>query len=228
MSSREQILNKLRSARKPFENAPPRPKHYIPVIPVPDASTDGLIERFVREMDLLKGTALPVQGDHAAIEAILKLLREHQVTHILSWDFAHIPVQGLEQAIRDAGIHITVPALHEDRAPEYMEWLGSAKVGISGADAAIAMTGTLVLSTGEGRGRTPTVLPPIWIAVVTAEQVLPRLEDWLKQERARGMSTVYERANLAFVTGPSRTGDIEMQLVLGVHGPGTEYVIIKR
>jgi L-lactate utilization protein LutC len=178
-------------------------------------------------MALLKGEAFVVQGDAGAREKILQLLRAHQAGHVLAWDFRHIPVDGLADALRESSIEVTIPLPHQDRSPEAMAHFGHATAGISGVDAALALTGTLVLSSGEGRGRIPTVLPPIWIAVVAAEQIVPRFEDWLAQERARGMSTVYSRANLAFVTGPSRTGDIEMELILGVHGPGTEYVIIK-
>jgi L-lactate dehydrogenase complex protein LldG len=228
MSSREHILGKLRAARRPFEDAPPRPAAYIPAIPVDDVSPAALAERFVREMEALKGKAFVVQGDDGARQQVLDLLREHDVRHILSWDFAYIPVAGLEDALRADGIEITQPALHDERTSDIMAHLGQAGAGLSGVDAAIAMTGTLVLSSGAGKGRIPTVLPPIWIAVVAQEQLVPRIEDWLAGERERGMSTVYERANLAFVSGPSRTGDIEMELILGVHGPGTEYVIIKQ
>jgi L-lactate utilization protein LutC len=227
-SARETILNKLRNARRPFEDAAPRPQAYIPVIPVANPETSALVERFIQEMDLLKGKAFAVNGDAEARTLILDLLRQHNVDHILAWDYRYVPVDGLEGALREAGIRVTQPRLHEERSPEFMARLGSAGAGVSGVDAAVAMTGTLILSSGEGKGRIPTVLPPVWIAVVSLEQLVPRIEDWLASERARGMTTVQERANLAFVTGPSRTGDIEMQLILGVHGPGTEYVIIKQ
>jgi L-lactate utilization protein LutC len=227
-TARETILNKLRNARRPFEDAVPRPHHYIPIIPVENIETDALIARFIQETDLLKGKAFAVTGDAEASALILDLLRQHNVDHILAWDYAHIPVAGLGDVLRDANIRVTQPRVHEERSPELMAHLGSAGAGVSGVEAAIAMTGTLILSSGEGKGRIPTVLPPIWIAVVALDQLMPRLEDWLASERARGMMTIYERANLAFVTGPSRTGDIEMQLILGVHGPGTEYLIIKQ
>ncbi|MDX2139467.1 MAG: lactate utilization protein [Chloroflexota bacterium] len=227
-SARETILNKLRSARRPFDDATPRPQAYIPVIPVENTEPDSLIARFIQEMDLLKGKAFAVKGDDEASALILDLLRQHNVDHVLAWEYRHIPVAGLEDVLRSAGIRVTQPRVHEERSPELMAHLGSAGAGVSGVDTAVAMTGTLILSSGEGKGRIPTVLPPVWIAVVALEQLVPRLEDWLASERAHGMTTVHERANLAFVTGPSRTGDIEMQLILGVHGPGTEYVIIKQ
>lgn len=225
--SRSIILEKLRSARRPFDDAAPRPAHYQPALALEAMDRSALVARFVREMELLKGQAFVVQGDAGAREQIGALIAKHQANHVLTWDFRHIPVEGLKAMLHESGVAATIPLLHQTRTPEMMALYGSAAIGISGVDAAIAMTGTLVLSSGEGRGRIPTVLPPIWIAVVSVEQIVPRLEDWLVSERGRGMSTLYERANLAFVTGPSRTGDIEMELILGVHGPGTEYVIIK-
>lgn len=225
--SRSIILERLRAARRPFEDAPPRPAQYQSALALAPMDRAALVARFVREMELLKGQAFVVQGDAGARECIASLIAQHNANHVLTWDFRHIPVDGLEAMLHESGVATTVPLLHQDHTPEAMALYSGATIGISGVDAAIAMTGTLVLSSGEGKGRIPTVLPPIWIAVVSVEQLVPRLEDWLLGERQRGMSTVYERANLAFVTGPSRTGDIEMELILGVHGPGTEYVIIK-
>jgi L-lactate dehydrogenase complex protein LldG len=60
------------------------------------------------------------------------------------------------------------------------------------------------------------------------QQLLPRLENWIAYQRANGLSTFHNSANVCFITGPSRTGDIEKQLVLGMHGPGRVQVIIKK
>ncbi|MCL4246736.1 MAG: LUD domain-containing protein [Anaerolineae bacterium] len=227
-SSRDTILSKLRSARRPFDAAPPRPANYLPVLSIEDTGRAALIARFEREMETLKGSALVAQGDDAASAIVIDLLHKHNVTHILAWDFAHIPVADLETKLHEAGITITFPNTHEARSPDTMQWYGSAGAGITGADAAIAATGTLVLSASAGKGRIPTVLPPVWISIINSEQIFARLEEWLAHERTQGLTTIQERSNLVFVTGPSRTGDIEMQLILGVHGPGTQYVVIKQ
>ena len=96
------------------------------------------------------------------------------------------------------------------------------------ADAAIATTGTLVVTTGPGKGRLPTVLPPLHLAVITLDQIVARLEDWLALQRAQNLSAIRQASNVCLISGPSRTGDIEMELVLGVHGPGRVQVVIKR
>lgn len=226
-SSRDTILNKLRTARRPFETVAPRPAAYQPVLSADDMSTEALIERFKDAMTALNGDTIVTHGDAETRTVIVDLLRQHEVTHILAWDFAHIPVADLEAEVRGAGITIMMPNTHEDHSPENMQRMGSAGAGLTGADGALAATGTIVLSTDVGKGRIPTVLPPIWIVVVSSEQLFAHMEDWVAHQRAEGMNTIYEGANVAFVTGPSRTGDIEMELVLGVHGPGTVYAVIK-
>ena len=72
------------------------------------------------------------------------------------------------------------------------------------------------------------MLAPVYIVVITLDQLLPRVEDWLARERQNGLETLRSAANLCFISGPSRTADIEMQLVLGVHGPGQLQVVVKR
>lgn len=227
-SSRENILNRLRDARRPFPDAPPRPQRYIPVTPIDDTTPAALLERFTAELERLSGKVHVVDGNAGAIDAIQALLSENVVDHVLTWDFQYIPVDGLDVALTEAGVAVTFPDLYTDDREAHTVTICEAGAGIIGADAALATTGTLVLSTAPGRGRTPTILPPRLIVVITMDQLLPNVEAWLARERASGMTNVRNSANVAFVTGPSRTGDIEMALVLGVHGPGEVHVIVKQ
>lgn len=226
-TSRDAILNKLRRA-KPFEDAPPRPKQYLPVTVQDDESTDALIERFSAELTRLMGTPLVVRGEAAARDAVIEVMRKHETRRIIAWDFACIPVHGLRDAILSEGIEIIHPDTHDETRADVLASAEGAQVGLTGADAAAATTGSLIFTTGAGKGRIPTVLAPVHIAVITADQIVTRLESWFAAQRSadRAMRGLTESANFCFITGPSRTGDIEMELILGVHGPGTLYAVI--
>lgn len=227
-STRDQMLSKLRAARRPFPDAAPRPRAYQPVAADMPADADALLERFRLELEALKAELYVVEGDDAARVQVLDLLAGHGARHILAWDFEHIPVEGLEAAVRAAGIMITQPDTHDEYRAETLALAEGAKVGLTGADAAAAATGTLIVTTGPGKGRIPTVLAPVHLAVITLDQLLPRLEDWVARQRAAGLDALRVSANVCLITGASRTGDIEMQLVLGVHGPGILQVVVKR
>ncbi len=108
-TSRDKILNKLRAARQPFPDAPPRPKAYMPVTKLDDDSPAALLERFTAELVRLNGEVFVVEDDAAARDCLLQLIVGHEAKALLSWDFRHIPVEGLEAALRDADIEITFP-----------------------------------------------------------------------------------------------------------------------
>ncbi len=227
-TTRDKILGKLRAAKQPFPDAPPRPKQYQPVVPMDDLTPDGLQKRFIAEIENLKGQAFAVEGDDGARTCVLDLLQSHNTTSIMAWDFQHIPVVGLEDAIRGAGISITQPEMHDEFRSETIETIRDAQVGLTGADAAIAATGSLVVSTGPGKGRLPTVLAPVHIAVVTLDQLIPRFEEWVAMQRANGLPTIQNSSNICIISGPSKTADIEMEMIFGVHGPKKIQVVIKR
>lgn len=227
-TSRDKILTKLRAAKKPFPDAPPRPQKYLPVVQIKDTSPEGLLARFKTELENIKGQVFAVDGDEGARACVLDLLQSHKANHIITWDFEHIPVAGLEGAIWDSGIQITQPQMHDEFRSETIESIRDAQVGLTGVDVAVAGTGTMVVSTGPGKGRLPTVLAPVHIAVISLDQIVPRLEDWLARERANGSVRMRDSANIAFITGPSRTADLEMVLILGVHGPGKVQVVVKK
>ncbi|GAB4522998.1 MAG: lactate utilization protein [Anaerolineae bacterium] len=229
-SSRDKILNKLKDARRPFPAAPPRPRQYLPVTSIADTSPEGLLERFTEELTRLKGEVFVVNGDDEARDCVLGLLESHNARRIASWHYKYIPVDKLYTAIQAGGYvvdyaHIKV---EDDLRRAELERLESAEVGLTGVDAVAATTGTLIVSTGEGKSRIPSLLPPVHIAVVTLDQFVPRVEDWLARVRASGNAVLHDSANITFISGPSRTADIEKQLVLGVHGPKQVQVVVKR
>lgn len=225
-NSRDAILNKLRSTRPPFEDAPPKPATYHPVTVIEETTPGALLERFKHELFTLKGECFPVEGDEAARACVLDLLRSHNTKRILAWDFAHIPLSELENAIREMGVAIIQPNAHDEGRMDVLREAETAQVGLTGVDAAIAATGTMVFTTGVGKGRIPTILAPVHIAVVRLEQLVPRLENWVASLRAANLQPIRDRANVCFISGPSRTGDIEMELILGVHGPGKVQVVV--
>jgi L-lactate dehydrogenase complex protein LldG len=98
-------------------------------------------------------------------------------------------------------------------------------VGITGCFRAIAETGTLMLCSGPATPATVSLLPETHIAVVRAAQIVPGMEEGWAALRAEFAGP--PRA-VNFVSGPSRTGDIEQTIVLGAHGPYRVHVVIVR
>jgi L-lactate dehydrogenase complex protein LldG len=100
---------------------------------------------------------------------------------------------------------------------------GDDKLGITGAFCALAENGTLMLLSGEDTHATTSLLPENHVAIVPASRIVRAMEDaWdlLRSER----SGLPRQVN--FISGPSRTADIEMTLVMGAHGPFRVHVIV--
>lgn len=101
----------------------------------------------------------------------------------------------------------------------------STVTGVTGALAAVAETGTLMLASGDGRPTTMNFLPDNHVVVLHADQVVGPYEDgWDRLREGTGPDGLPRTVN--FITGPSRTGDIEQKLQLGAHGPRRLHVIL--
>jgi L-lactate utilization protein LutC len=97
-------------------------------------------------------------------------------------------------------------------------------IGITGAQWAIAETGTLVLESDEERHRLASLVPTVHIAIIEAARVRRTLGEVLGALSEKGRSGL--SPTVTFITGPSRTSDIELTLAIGVHGPAELFVII--
>ena len=101
----------------------------------------------------------------------------------------------------------------------------SDQVSLTGCHAAVAETGSLMLVSGPETPTTLNFLPDTHIVVVEANQVVATYEDGWDRLRARGMSEVLPRT-INFITGPSRTADIEQHIELGAHGPRCLHIVL--
>lgn len=129
---------------------------------------------------------------------------------VLSWD-------------RDALPHDVFDVLHEPLTSSAARGeQAAAEVGVTGCDAAVAETGSLVLLSAPGRARTVSLLPPTHLAIVGRNDVVPTLADAFHRLQDRMRAS----ASCTVITGPSRTADIELTLTLGIHGPGRIIVVI--
>jgi L-lactate dehydrogenase complex protein LldG len=98
-------------------------------------------------------------------------------------------------------------------------------VGVTGSYCAIAETGTLMLLSGPDTPASVSLLPETHVAVVAASRIVAGMEDAWNLARAE-LPQLPRAVN--FVSGPSRTGDIEQTIVLGAHGPYRVHVIVVR
>ena len=102
------------------------------------------------------------------------------------------------------------------------EACAEADIGLTSADFALADTGTLVFLSESQESRLISLLPPVHIAVIERDKILTSLDELL----LRVPNPSVQSSAMVLITGPSRTADIEMRLVRGVHGPGEIIVMI--
>jgi L-lactate dehydrogenase complex protein LldG len=101
-------------------------------------------------------------------------------------------------------------------------------VSLTPAFAGIAETGTLMLASGAATPSTLNFLPDTHIVVMRADQVVPTYEEgWTRlRERQAGADGEVMPRTVNFITGPSRTGDIEQRIILGAHGPRRLHIVL--
>jgi L-lactate utilization protein LutC len=138
------------------------------------------------------------------------------------WDDTCVPVPGLSAALAAEGFVVDRQAGADMSSTDRREALASAAIGITGADAALAETGSVVLASGPGRGRLASLLPPVHVAVVERARVVGSLPELLITHPDLATAG----SNMVCITGPSRTADIEHTLSRGVHGPKEVHVVL--
>jgi L-lactate dehydrogenase complex protein LldG len=178
--------------------------------------SSSIIDAFKAHAEAVSAQVLRVATKESALASILQLLHQEGVDDqpgcYAVW--ADDPMIGPDERKQLEG---SVPGLKFDVTRELA---AAAKVGISQMDWALANTGTLVQSAGEVDKRLVSTLPLLHIALVSTAALLPDLAAVLTRVDPR------KSAYLSFITGPSRTADIERVLTIGVHGPERLIIVL--
>jgi L-lactate dehydrogenase complex protein LldG len=184
----------------------------------------AMAEQFTAALEALAGRVHRAAGAAAVADIVADIARAHRAVSYLAWDDGAIGCPGLETALAARGLtRVTydVSGDPERRARE-VEALAGVGLGVTGAHAALADTGGLVLVSGPGRGRLASLLPPVHVAVVAERRLRPSFAALVREEPG----LLDAGSNLVVVAGPSRTADIEMTLSHGVHGPKHVHAIL--
>jgi L-lactate dehydrogenase complex protein LldG len=216
MSSRDDILGRVRAGlhRNAGNAAVAREEMRVALTsrregPKPgfDAEPKALLERFRLKSELQSSTVDMVAQESAAPVAIARYL-----------DAMSLPKSAVVQpalaALDWAGAGLAVEARGARDAD---------LVGVTGCFCAVAETGTLMMCSSPDTPAAVSLLPETHIAIVRASRILPYMEDaWNLARKELG---ALPRA-VNFISGPSRTGDIEQTIVLGAHGPYRVHLVI--
>jgi L-lactate utilization protein LutC len=176
--------------------------------------------RFLEELEALGGHGKRVGSLDKAREYVLALAREREAKLLVRWDVEELEELGVDGPLGETGVEVAVWRGLED----FRAVAGKADIGLSTATWAIAETGSLVLEGGAGKGRTVTLLPPTYVAILRVDRILRTVPEAV--EKYAGGEAGEVPANVCFHTGPSRSGDIEMSLFVGMHGPGDVHVVL--
>lgn len=222
-AERQQMLTVLRTALKSAVlpgATPDNPGGFRRI----DPETADRVERFTLELTTLGGFVHEAPRPDAAVIAdlIATITAETVVKRALMWDDAWLPVPGLATALAAKGFAIDHQHAGDLTSAARRDELATATIGITGADAALAETGSVVLVSGPGRGRLASLLPPVHVAIVERGRFVRSLPDLLVARPELAVAG----SNLVCITGPSRTADIEHTLSRGVHGPKEVHVIL--
>lgn len=186
---------------------------------------DGdLPARLAAEVDAVGGQAKLVANFNEARDVVSELLDRYSPASALCWRHPVLEQLRLADLLMAKGIErLDYGSLDALEPGERRRRMLAAGIGISSATVAVAETGTLALASGPGTERVVSLLPPLHIAVVSADQIVPDLFDLI----ARMQTSAPEMpSNWVLITGPSKTGDLELKLTTGVHGPGAWHVIV--
>jgi len=252
MSSQEAFLARVRRAlHKDAVPPPSRPPLWWSDTDVAEAAAQfqtrlaaqrpALIAQVQQELDAAGGVVVHVHSAPAAVAYITHLAQQKDAHLVVRWQSDLLEAIEVDDALHQQGITVHTTALPPGtvageatstaamttRRQELREWLARADLGLSGVDYVIAETGTLVLMARAGQMRGVSLLPPVHVAVVRTSQVIATLADYLLLAQAAGADpSQYLTSCVSFVTGPSRTGDIELKLTVGVHGPGELHLLV--
>jgi L-lactate dehydrogenase complex protein LldG len=207
VTPKEKILKRVRQAltfksKNQFTNIDLDSNIYVQ--PSSDLS---LLEIFAQQFTALNGEFVYCSNQFDFLDKLITLLEQRKWKHFFCWEHE------LQDTLKDTGITFS----HKKEQIEKIQ------ASITTCEAFIARTGTILVSS-TANGRTLTIWPPVHIVVGKRSQLVMETKDGMQLVKNRYGKNI--PSLLSYVTGPSRSNNIENTLVVGAHGPVEVFVFI--
>ncbi|MGE8081265.1 LutC/YkgG family protein [Peribacillus loiseleuriae] len=228
MYNKESFLNnvaeKLNRKRR-TENVRKPKWTYTPQYEVlKNSSTDELVDVLKNQCKVIH-TQLIETTSSELNEQIQTVFKQYGVNSVVTWRDERFSEYGLDKALRKEwpNVHVWDPVLKEKN----INAAEKADVGITFSDITLAESGTVVLFSHANKGRTVSLLPKTYIAIIAKSRVVSRMTQatsYIDEQIKKGNKIA---SCIDFITGPSNSADIELNLVVGVHGPiKATYIVV--
>lgn len=234
MANREEMLSTIRNVLKTQQKGnsagsdsrlPPALEGVMPVIP-----PEELADRFESELRRLDCSTYRVSTYSELQETLRSILDKIQARSVVLSRNQILGQLQIADKIRSWDKRVALwPANTSTQAEAgtFREECFAADAGITGADFALAETGSLVLTSLTEGCQLASLAPPVHIALYRRSQIRASLDEVLQNlPVSRDPGRPSSARSVVFVSGPSRTADIEQVLVRGVHGPREVHAIL--
>ncbi|WHX43013.1 lactate utilization protein C [Mesobacillus sp. AQ2] len=233
IQNREAFLNNIASSlgrnRITGNIKPPVWKHGPQDEVLKDATPDELID--VLKTQCLKiHTSLVMTDAKNLPETLNEVVTNYGGGPVVSWKDDRFAKWGLDSLMKQEwpSKNIEVYEWDHSKGKENIRQAERANVGLTISEMTLAESGTVVLLSDKNKGRTVSFLPATYIALIPKSTIVPRITQAARKLREMHLSGKQVASCVNFITGPSNSADIELNLVVGVHGPvKATYIVIE-
>lgn len=194
-----------------------------------DHSSDELVTVLKEQCKYIHTDVVEVDSSGLS-EILAKVVSGYGGQKVVTWDDPRFDTFGLSSLLENdlpaqgTNVHVWDDNLDRNQNVAFAE---KADVGITFSDATLAESATVVLFSDKGKGRSVSLLPETYIAILPKSTIVPRMTQAthkIHQQIEKGEDVA---SCVNFISGPSNSADIELSLVVGVHGPvKVTYVVI--
>jgi len=189
----------------------------------------ALLDLFIEQAELINMKVIPVESISLASLDILELVQNTKPEwgskkSVIAWQHPLIDQLNLKETLEQEGVEVftTRGSNRSDsrKREKIRSQLLQSYIGITSADFCVAQSATLVLRTRPDQPRAVSIVPSIHVAVIRLDQIIENLKElyfrlkWDPEEKKLGLTNC-----MTFISGPSKTADIELVMVYGAHGP---------
>lgn len=200
-----------------------------------------LLDRLIEMAEPINLNVIVLKDLPSVTTAIADLIRDKdpewgRQKSVVTWKHPLIESLNLPDALADQNVAIYITELKESDADETFrekerervrKHVVDSYIGVTSADFCMAETASLVMRTRPGQARSVSLVPSIHIAVIHLDQIIADLKElyaliqWDTEGSGEGLTNC-----MTFISGPSKTADVEATMVHGAHGPREVYVYV--